>query len=305
MAELSDYISGYATTAASSKDGYIDATADALGDINSLKGTLSGFVGEGARDLAGAATDALGISDGASNSLGLGGTFVGGLIDSGINAGINAGVDFAEDLASDVIGGLIDEATRALFGGNINALFRYTPNKGFAGLSPEQARRLHSIVLDIDYSMKNLFFIEITDSVLGESLEKSFMNLFVTDIEYTPITVNSDKKQVGSAQIDVLTGVDSMELKITAYDDNKGSIKKWASGQAAAQASLNGTYGVPANYALKIKITHGFIDGDSRGYFDIGSFRLSNLDVSLSRKDEELQEIQISFVQLDTFEEVT
>ena len=61
--------------------------------------------------------------------------------------------------------------------------------------------------------------------------------------------------------------------------------------------------GTPAQYAIKIRVVHSFVTtGSNRGgYEDIGLFRPSSLDVSLSRREDGLQEMQMTFSQLDTF----
>jgi hypothetical protein len=70
-----------------------------------------------------------------------------------------------------------------------------------------------------------------------------------------------------------------------------------------AAASKDGTVGVPDSYAIKIKIVHGFITQGSNfgGYEDVGFFRPADMQITLSRKEDGMQELQLSLVQLDTF----
>jgi hypothetical protein len=56
-------------------------------------------------------------------------------------------------------------------------------------------------------------------------------------------------------------------------------------------------------YAITIKVVHAFITrGSSRdGYEDIGMFRPVNMAVSLSRREDGLEEMQMSFSQVPIF----
>ena len=93
------------------------------------------------------------------------------------------------------------------------------------------------------------------------------------------------------------------ELRLTTIDDQQGTLKRWFAAHHGAAAPRDGTVGVPDSYAITIKVVHAFITrGSNRGgYEDIGMFRPANMALSLSRREDGLEEVQMSFSQLDTF----
>ncbi len=172
------------------------------------------------------------------------------------------------------------------------------PNPLFGNISAKEARNIFMDVMATKFAKKNLYFLEVSSPISGQ--ENKF-NLFAIDVEYTPFQVEGDKLKVGGATIDTVTGNAPAELTITTLDDEAGSLKLWFARHFAAAVSKNGTVSEPGKYAIKIKINHHYIDGSHLGYTDIGLFRPESLSVSLSRRDDNLEELQMSFSQLDTF----
>jgi hypothetical protein len=128
-------------------------------------------------------------------------------------------------------------------------------------------------------------------------------NLFATEVEYEPFIVAGEKRRVGGAVIDAVQGAEHVELRLTTIDDQQGTLKRWFAAHHGAAAARDGTVGVPDSYAITIKVVHAFITrGSNRGgYEDVGMFRPANMAVSLSRREDGLEEVQMSFSQLDTF----
>ncbi|MOA49877.1 hypothetical protein D3C78_1728180 [compost metagenome] len=93
---------------------------------------------------------------------------------------------------------------------------------------------------------------------------------------------------------------EAVELRITTLDDRAGSLKRWFENHAAAVAARDGTVGVPANYAITFTIQHAFV-GDAKGFEGKGLYRPVSYEVGLSRREDALEEIQMTFTQLDTF----
>jgi len=110
-----------------------------------------------------------------------------------------------------------------------------------------------------------------------------------------------ERLRVGGALIDVAQGVESVELRITTLDDVNGAIKKWFNIHHKTAYKLDGTVSPPLNYAIRIKIMHAGLSANSLNYQDLDLFRLVNLDASISRQDSNLQELNLTFTQLDTF----
>lgn len=204
----------------------------------------------------------------------------------------NAGLRVLDSgILADIIPGMDGVGTQARFFG--------TPTPLFGGISPAEAQQIYQDMRSTNYCRKNLFLIEVS-SRLG-SFDR--FNLFVTDVDYAPLTITGEKRKIGAGHIDTVNSADPVEMRMTTYDDDAGMLKNWFRTHAEACASQDGTVGVPDRYAINIKIVHGFItQGSNRGgYEDVGLFRTGNIDAGLSRKEDGLQELQMSFVQLDTF----
>lgn len=197
--------------------------------------------------------------------------------------------------------GLLDKFLPGMAGVGSQARFWGTPTPLFGGISPAEARTIYQEQRNNEFCRKNLWLIEVSSPLLGDI--SSRFNLFATDLEYAPLTISGEKRKIGAAHIDLVNSADPVELRITTMDDTSGSIKTWFKQHCEACSPGDGTVGLPSQYAIKIKIVHGFITQDSNrgGYEDIGLFRPANLDVSLSRKEDGLEELGLSFVQLDTF----
>ncbi len=103
--------------------------------------------------------------------------------------------------------------------------------------------------------------------------------------------------------------------------DMDGTLKKWFEDHVAAASNSDGTFGVANCYAVNFSITHGYtastsgmvealgaavlgslLDMDtSLGFMNKGYFRPVSYEVSLSRREDGLQEVSMTFTQCDTF----
>lgn len=197
--------------------------------------------------------------------------------------------------------GLVNKFIPGIQGIIAQARYWHTPTPLFGGISPYEAKNICRSMQDIDFGKKNLFLVEVSSALYG-GISKRF-NMFITELDYSPQTITGEKRKVGAATIDSVNASEPVELRMTTMDDKSGFIKGWFKDHAFMAASNNGTVGVPGKYAIKIKILHGYITRASNhgGYEDIGFFRPGNIDVSLSRRDDALEEVSMTFSQLDTF----
>jgi hypothetical protein len=228
-----------------------------------------------------------GMAKNAAMGLGIAGDLMGGDFD-------NAGLRLLDSgLLRDLLPGMDGVASQVKYWGTSTPLF--------GGITPAEAKRLHEEIMATRFAKKNLFLIEVSSELMGDVSNR--FNLFATDISYSPITIAGEKRRIGSASQDTVQGSDPVEMRITTKDDQAGTIRRWFSAHSAKVAGTDGTVGVPAEYAIKIKIVHAYISRESNrgGYEDIGLFRPANIEVDLSRRDDNLEEIQMSFTQLDTF----
>lgn len=195
--------------------------------------------------------------------------------------------------------GLLNDILPGMGGVGAQARFFGSPTPLFGGISPAEARLIHQNMRQTRYARKNLWLIEVSSTPGGDVSER--FNLFATDLEYAPFTISGEKHKIGAAHADSVNSADPVELRMTTYDDESGFIKAWFKAHCNAVAGGDGTVGVPGMYSIRIRIVHAFIKDGRGGYEDIGLFRPANIDMSLSRREDGLEEVQLSFVQLDTF----
>lgn len=192
--------------------------------------------------------------------------------------------------------------------------FQNTPTPLFGGITPSEAKQIYNAFSALQLAKKNLFLVEIKDA---NPLNTSFdtgpyaiyapgsraFNLFVTDIDYAPATISGDKHRIGSASMDSVGGFEPIEMRITAVDDVIGTIKTWMQYKCSLVTNADGTVGLPIDYLVKIRVLHSFITDDSNtgGYEDTYLLRPVSVSSSLSRREDAVQEVQLTFTQFDTF----
>lgn len=272
-----------------------------------------------------------GVADAASQALG-GGALVTAISTMGKNMAVSASmgvinkhlpmqaqrlIDVGAGAASDLMSGDWNAAGLRVLDSGI--LSQYLPGMGglasqtaywgtptplMGGISPAEARKIYENMGSQKLAHKNLWLLEVTSWLEGgtKNILDRF-NLFATEVDYAPFAVSADKRRIGGAVVDAVQGGEPVELRLTTMDDQDGSIKRWFAAHYGEVCARDGTVGVPANYAITIKVVHAFITRASSrgGYEDIGLFRPANLEISLSRREDGLQELQMTFSQLDTF----
>lgn len=182
-------------------------------------------------------------------------------------------------------------------------------NPLFGGITPFEAQRIHDEVIATQYAKKNLFFLEILDFFPGDGGAQrgapNPFNLFATGVSFTPHTVTGEAKQIGAGVMDGITGSERVDMRITTYDDAHGTVKRWFKERARAVAHQDGTFGVPADYLVQIRVLHAAINDEVMarfgGYEQRYIMRPASMEVELSRTEDNLEEIQMSFTQFDTF----
>lgn len=229
----------------------------------------------------------------AHRALNVGGGVVGDLMRGDISG---AGLRVLDSgLLNDFLPGMSGIASQVMYWGR--------PTPLFGGITPTEARQIYQTMQNTRISKKNLFLIEVSSALMGDWISQWF-NLFATDLDYSPLTISADKRKVGGAVLDFPHSSEPVEMRITTMDDQFGTIKRWYEQHHAATISQDGTVGTPSQYAIQFKIVHSFItrrSAPAEAYESIGWFRPSNLEISLSRREDAMQEIQMTFSQLDTF----
>lgn len=205
---------------------------------------------------------------------------------------------------------------RALMRGDVNAVLNagvdavtgrvFDRSALLGGISMQEARAIFDQCVATDYAKKNLWHINISN--LAGSNPYNF-NLFATDVGYAPYTVSGDAVYIGSGSFDNITGTERVEMRVTTLDDANGSMKAWFQERMAQLAKVDGTFGLPIDYLFRVDVMHAFIgeqaDGAGGAFVDTFLMRPGNIEYDLSRRDDNLQELQMSFVQFDTFAALT
>lgn len=229
----------------------------------------------------------------AQRSINVGAGAIGDIMRGDINA---AGLRILDSgLLNDILPGMSGIASQTMYWGR--------PTPLFGGITPSEALRIYEDMRFTRFSKKNLFLIEVSSNLMGDWISPWF-NMFATELDYAPFTISGEKRRVGSAVLDSVQSSEPVEIRFTTMDDQFGTIKRWYEQHHAATAAQDGTVGVPSSYAIKFKVVHSFItrvSTPSGAYESIGWFRPSNLEIGLSRREDGMQEIQMTFSQIDTF----
>lgn len=220
---------------------------------------------------------------------------------------IMKGINDAGRIGNDVMNGDILSAGRHLlntgvlgdlggFGGMAKqAAYWLGDTPMFSNLSPSEFKSVYRQSQSITLAQKNWFVLEVSSPI--SDISERF-NLLASAVDYSPQTVTAEKRKVGGTTVDSVQSSEPTELSITTMDNENGDLKSWFNAHVFAAVGTDGTIGYPADYAIKIKIVHGYPFGS---YQDIGLFRPASMNISLSRKEDTVQELTMTFSQMDSF----
>lgn len=182
------------------------------------------------------------------------------------------------------------------------------------GITPDKAREIHDRYSNTKFARKNLFLLEISEKRPAKDGSNKNLrvggilntfNLFVTEISYSPFTITGEKRKIGSTSTDSVHSSEPAEIRITTMDDSAGTIKKWFAGKCSQAAPSDGTVGLPIEYLVEIRVLHSFITDElgKRGgaFSNVMLMRPANIDIDLSRRDQALEELVLTFVQFDNY----
>lgn len=240
------------------------------------------------------------VSDNVTNGLNKAfDTEIGQMVSNGLDQ-VGVSTDLLTMIASDQAGSWAGEqvsSADAFINKQVRAWLRFW-NFGYEGI-PEKAKYREYIALS--RVRKNHFIIQISNPKVGDFSKR--LNLFATDVDLNPMNLSGDKQKIGGTFVDTPTGAEATEIRITTMDDKLGTIKNWFEGVSSLVVSADGTFGVPADYAVTISVLHGVVDGQvmSNAFVNKGLYRPSNYEVQLSRREQAMQEVTLTFTQIDPF----
>jgi hypothetical protein len=216
-----------------------------------------------------------------------------------------------------VISGDLDRIANSVLDSTIGAdyamrgLFPHGDFKGrsslVGGISLADAKAIFDQTSKIEYARKNLFHLQIED--LKPSKESpAHINLFATDVGYSPWTITGDAVRIGTGYMDTVQGSEPVEMQVTTMDDAGGTIKRWFEERASLIGHADGTVGLPIEYLMRVTVTHAVIGSEAIGAQfakkDVYIMRPGNIQFEKSRREQALEELQMTFVQFDTFSNV-
>jgi hypothetical protein len=186
--------------------------------------------------------------------------------------------------------------------------FENTPNPLLGGMTPLQAmQRMREIHLARP-ALKANFYVRITDLHPPQGLNaEGVLQLLAVDVSYNPATLTGDRIAIGGAVLDRLTGSEAVELRITTMDDEIGTLKSWFDAKCAQAVAQDGTFGLPRDYCVLIEVVHGLPDPEivaasgSEPYSAHVWMRPVTVEHELSRREQALAELSMTFTQFDSF----
>ena len=183
---------------------------------------------------------------------------------------------------------------------------QWTEVPWFGSLTLDSARTMFAESAMTQKAWKSLFHIRVDEQWPGPESSGSFQ-MMALDASFAPWTMPGEAVQIGGANMDRLAATDRVELRLATLDDARGTLKRWFDFKCAQAAHPDGTFGVPADYLVTITLTHMDTEGtapDELRFRRRWLMRPANVDHELSRRAQELEELQMTFVQFDTFVQV-
>lgn len=221
---------------------------------------------------------------------------------------INSGAEALGQIASgDIEGGILTALESGIAGDVLGNLLGSQGSQGrywsaanmlYGGITPSEAKRIYQEAVDTGRAKKNLFLLKVQSNLVGDYSHE--FNLFCTDVERGYGEVTGSKSRVGGALVDTLQQREAGTVRITTMDDRTGLLKRWFLDHVVAMAAHDGSFGVPSDYAVVITLQHAFV-GEVDGFTSRMLCRAQSCESSLSRREDSMEELQMTFTQLDTF----
>ena len=288
------------------------SSSSPLSSINSAIQSGIGKVASSAIEAVGGGSLAKQVVQGAQ---GLANSYADGLVNKYVPANLQKIVNVGMGAADSILSGNYKEAGMKVISSGVlgqlfpgaqgilaQAAYWGTPTPLFGGVSPMDAKAIYDEIRAEKLSKKNLWLLEVSSSLSGGAYNiPARFNMFATGLEYSPFLTEGDSVKVGGSNVGIVEGSGAVEMQITTLDDEVGSIKRWFALHHAAAVGRDGTVGEPGKYAIRIRIVHSFAQETKGAYADVGLFRPESLAVSMSRREDDVTELQLSFAQLDSF----
>lgn len=144
--------------------------------------------------------------------------------------------------------------------------------------------------------------LPVGDGIAGAA--RDTLDLLCLDVQYSK-NLSGDSVTLGGTFFDAPAGATATELTLVTLDDEAGTIKRWFEGKRQQVAAMDGTMGLPAEYAVGIEIVHAIPGPDVKGvraaYRQYFNMRAVSISSELSRRDQQWEELPMTFTQIDPF----
>ena len=130
------------------------------------------------------------------------------------------------------------------------------------------------------------------------------LDLLAMDVSYNDALLG-DHTQLGASFVDRANGRQPIEMNLTTMDDERGSLKLWFDAKMEQVAKRDGTFGLPVQYAVEIEVVHAIpsdqVENSHLAYRRMHLMRATSVQHDLSRRDQAVAEVQMTFAQVDPF----
>lgn len=213
--------------------------------------------------------------------------------------------------------------------------YQVVPNPLLGGYSRKETQKQAQLAFKTAYAKNNLFLVrfgdkhypmrkpkgEIRDFSTGLPDEvRVSWDLLAMGVSFNPIAITGDAVKLGLLQGDSIQQSERVEIRMTFFDNAHGTIKRYLSEKKKQMVNRDGTGNPPSSYVLEMLIIHldqsvgvTKIGGKPIGLFQLNDLidksyiqhryqvRVSSLDIDLNKREDSLQELQVTFTEVDSF----
>jgi len=213
--------------------------------------------------------------------------------------------------------------------------YQVVPNPLLGGYSRKETQKLAQIALSKAYAKNNLFLVRFYDknwpnrkpkgsiSNFENGLEQGLdtvIDLLAMGVSFNPIAITGDAIKLGMLQGDSIQQSERVEIRMTFFDHTNGVIKRYLSAKKNQMINKDGTANAPDSYTFDVLIIHldqtvgttkvgkkliGVFDEDTLINKSYSKYkykvRVSTLDIDLNKREDSLQELQVTLTEVDPF----
>ncbi|WP_340615828.1 phage tail protein [Xenorhabdus entomophaga] len=208
----------------------------------------------------------------------------------GKSLGYNSLSSFGKAASNNFIGKVLERSTSILSG---NA-------GGTRSLSDElrHAKSIAHSALRIRYAQGWQWAIE-ADGLNG-------LDMFVKDITYDSVTIETEAKQIGAVVFNKPTHREAGTITITVRDSEEGAIARWFDERADRVTNGDGTVNLPSQYAMGIRIYRVMQSGGIELESEFDVFPISRGETTRARDQvTEFLSYPLTFIKMSSIETST